>query len=211
MPNYLKIIADCFPGTQAYTDGDPLVYNDIVWISSPIEQSVLDASDCANMAPLDLGTGSLNGVFQAGDGVGFWYGPIPFQSGTTTYSSYDNAPPYAEGTEIWSIELTPHSLESVFTISFALQLDSSKSCDIMCAVYRNSDLVGASMRYCSGADKPGNMHLQFTDRPVSSTPVTYSARIGKVATAGTWYINRSKSYTVGDSLQQHFVILENSF
>ena len=52
MPNYLSVIVDCFPGTEAYTIGDPTNYSDIIWVSAPIAKSVLDASLCATNGPL---------------------------------------------------------------------------------------------------------------------------------------------------------------
>jgi hypothetical protein len=42
MPNYIEIIGERFPGTQAYTAGDPANYNDIVWITAPIAKATLD-------------------------------------------------------------------------------------------------------------------------------------------------------------------------
>lgn len=209
MPNYLTILATCFPGAEAYTGGDPTAYNDLIWVTTPIAQAVLDASDCAAGTPIDIGAGTLSEVYEAGAGLGFWYGVIPFQAGTTQYASSLVEPPITEGSEIWNTTLTPRSDSSMYTISFALQLDCSKAANIMAAVYANSTLVGASMRYASGSDKPGNMHIQYTYKPPTPDPVTFTARIGLVESNGTWYINRTKTYTAGDSLQQHFVILEN--
>ena len=47
--NYLEIIGDCFPFSQAYVPGDkdPTIYADLVWITTPLTQAALDASDCA--------------------------------------------------------------------------------------------------------------------------------------------------------------------
>jgi len=30
MPNYLLILSGCFPGAEAYTAGDPTVYEDLI-------------------------------------------------------------------------------------------------------------------------------------------------------------------------------------
>lgn len=211
MPNYIQIIGDCFPGVQAIvTDGkDPSVYTNLTWISTPIPQAELDASPCAAGLSVDISDNPDYQVYVAGRGVNFYHGLIPFRSGTTKFHDFDTAPLITEGTEIWSIDLTPNSTSSLFTVSFALQIDTNKSTSVVAAVFCNDRLVGASQRYCSGANKPGNMHLQFTDTPNTTEPITYSARIGLLKNNGTWYINRTKSFTLGDSLQQHFVILEN--
>ena len=50
MPNYLEVIGNCFPGSEAWTGGDPTVYGDIVWETAPIDQAVLDASECAQVS-----------------------------------------------------------------------------------------------------------------------------------------------------------------
>jgi hypothetical protein len=47
MVDYITIIGSCFPGSEAYTSGDPAVYNNIVWVTAPISQATLDASPCA--------------------------------------------------------------------------------------------------------------------------------------------------------------------
>jgi hypothetical protein len=47
MPNYLTVLANCFPGAEAYTGGSPEVYDDLIWVTTPIPQATLDASDCA--------------------------------------------------------------------------------------------------------------------------------------------------------------------
>lgn len=47
MANYLNIIGEYFPSANAYVSGsgDPTVYGDIQWITTPIAQGTLDAYD----------------------------------------------------------------------------------------------------------------------------------------------------------------------
>lgn len=47
MPNYIEVLGGCFPDARAYCAGDPTVYGDVVWETTPIAQATLDASDCA--------------------------------------------------------------------------------------------------------------------------------------------------------------------
>lgn len=210
MSDYLKILGECFPEAQAYVKGankSPYNYADLTWMTTPIDQATLDASPCATGNPIDIGTDYT--VYSAGVGTGFYHGVIPFKSGTTRFSDENSPPVVTEGTEIWSFTVTPNFNTSVFTLSFTVQVDTSKQADVVVAVFRNSTLVGATSRYCSGSNKPGNMHVQFTDFPSTTSDVTYSARIGLLEKSGTWYINRTKDYTLGDSMEQNFVILEN--
>lgn len=51
MPNYLLVIEECFPGSEAYTAGDPTNYNDIIWKTASIAKATLDASSCAINGP----------------------------------------------------------------------------------------------------------------------------------------------------------------
>jgi hypothetical protein len=44
MPNYLDMLSSYFPGVGAYTTGNPEVYDDIVWVSTPVAQSDLDVA-----------------------------------------------------------------------------------------------------------------------------------------------------------------------
>ena len=45
MANYIGIIGEFFPTTEAYiaTTGNPTVYADIRWITAPIAQATLDS------------------------------------------------------------------------------------------------------------------------------------------------------------------------
>lgn len=47
--DYIQIIGDCFPDSQAYTNenGNPHNYEDIIWVTSQIDKATLEASECA--------------------------------------------------------------------------------------------------------------------------------------------------------------------
>jgi len=47
--NYIQIIGDCFPASEAVIlpGKNPTIYTDLTWISAPISQATLEASDCA--------------------------------------------------------------------------------------------------------------------------------------------------------------------
>ena len=49
MPNYLEVISNCFPDAEIVIASglDEAVYSNIQWISTPIDQATLDASECA--------------------------------------------------------------------------------------------------------------------------------------------------------------------
>jgi hypothetical protein len=42
--NYLAVLGDYFPGAEAYATGDPLVYNNLIWTTTPVAQADLDAA-----------------------------------------------------------------------------------------------------------------------------------------------------------------------
>lgn len=48
--NYIEIIGDCFPNSEAVVGvgKNPEIYSDLTWITTPISQAVLEASNCAN-------------------------------------------------------------------------------------------------------------------------------------------------------------------
>lgn len=66
MPNYLMVLAECFPGVEAYTAGDPTVYEELVWVSTPIDKATLDASLCANQN-VSYGSVEVQGNLEEGD------------------------------------------------------------------------------------------------------------------------------------------------
>ena len=43
MINYMKLLGDYYTGIEAYMSGDPSIYTNIIWKSSPISQAELDA------------------------------------------------------------------------------------------------------------------------------------------------------------------------
>lgn len=214
MANYIDVLGKCFPEAQAYISGgkDPSVYENLTWITTPIPKETLDTSPCGinPLAPVDINTAHPEyPIYAAGSNANFYYGLIPFKAGTSRFTDPNAAPPVTEGTEIWSFDLTPVSPTSVFTVFSSFQVDTSKSATVVVAVFRNNECIGCSTRYCGGGDKPGSMTVMFADRPETSSQITYSARIGTLDSSGSWYINKSKSYTLGDTMQQHFIITEN--
>ena len=46
--NYLEKLSNCFPDAQAYVVGysDPNIYSNLIWLSTPISQSVIDSDIC---------------------------------------------------------------------------------------------------------------------------------------------------------------------
>lgn len=48
--NYLQIVGDCFPASEVIvaTGKNPEIYTDLTWITTPIDQATLEASNCAS-------------------------------------------------------------------------------------------------------------------------------------------------------------------
>jgi hypothetical protein len=55
MPNYIEVIGCYYNDAEAWTAGDPTVYGNIVWETTPISQAELDAQPpCPTPEEVDL-------------------------------------------------------------------------------------------------------------------------------------------------------------
>lgn len=188
--NYLEVIGRCFPGSEAYTGGDPTNYNDLIWVTTPVSQATLDASQCAqvNYNPP---------VF--GRGVQRWYGRIVQQAGTTKFNDTLVIPPVTEGSEVWTKTIELLSPKHKVAITNSMIVDSSRANAIVVAFFRDTTCISSTIVYVSGASKPTPVPLVHIDDTGTTISRVYSCRIGLmgVNSNGTWYINRLAS---GDTL-----------
>lgn len=84
MPNYLEVISECFPDAEAYTAGDPTVYGNIVWVTTPIAQATLDVAYLAQLKTdkiIELSVAAedeiVNGFPSLALGTEHWYDSEP--------------------------------------------------------------------------------------------------------------------------------------
>lgn len=140
----------------------------------------------------------------------FYTGPIPATSGTSTVP-YDNTKPLStEGSQILTATVTPTSVSSQFKFSFPLTVDCSTSNRvIIISVFRDSVNVGSAIWFATGGGRPNTMTLSAADSPGTSSPVTYSLRVGIGAGSGTWYVNSTSSgINLGGALSSNYEISE---
>jgi hypothetical protein len=115
-------------------------------------------------------------------------------SGTNIIPLDNSAPVITEGTQIASQGYVPSDPGSKMIVEGCLQVDCSASNKaLVITAFRDSTCIGAiSMNFLTSG-KPQPFPFMFCDSSMGSsygTSVTYSVRIG-IATAGTWYVNRT--------------------
>ena len=119
------------------------------------------------------------------------FGPIGSAAGTTTIPKDSTVPLITEGTQIWTQSFTPLSNVSKIRISTSVAFSvSNAASEIVIAVFRNSTCVGVMIDTAANKDAMQTVTFTVYDLPASTTPVTYSARVGRAGGNATWYINR---------------------
>lgn len=118
-------------------------------------------------------------------------GAIPMMSGTTLIPSDNTTPGKNEGTEMFTVTVTPSSVNSKFTLMYHTMCDtSSNNKNITAAIFRGNTCIHASCSNMATAGRPNGLNINITDSPNTASDVTYSVRVG-VNAAATWYINSS--------------------
>jgi len=197
--NYLEVIGICYPSANAYTKNDPTNYNDIVWVTTPISKATLDIA-----CPLYTNPPVIPSILQ------LVTANIPPQS-TTALIPYGNnaAPTITDGGQVVTQSITPQFSSSAMLISFNLMFDISTTAAklITTALFRGNVLICTNTTSMQSASKPAPISIIHVDSPGTTSPVTYSVRVG-AATSTTTYINQGNSNTVGGSAASSFVIME---
>jgi hypothetical protein len=123
-------------------------------------------------------------------------GSVAQQSGNTTMNVSTTAPTTIMGTQVVSQTLTPSALTSKLDIEFAGIVDcSSNGSTVNIAVFRGTTFIGMSSVFLKTAGQLQPFSLKIIDEPNTTSPVTYSIRVG--TTAGTWYLGRGQTNTFG--------------
>lgn len=147
------------------------------------------------------GTGSLTKQFI--------FGAIPGISGTTIIPQDNTAPLNTEGTQIWTQSFTPSYVGSKVQIQFTAQADSgTNNRMVIASVFRDTVNIGVGVVTITTAARPQMVALNVVDTSVSTTPVTYSCRVG-ISSAATWYINsNAAAFYAGLIAKNSFTIKE---
>jgi hypothetical protein len=133
-------------------------------------------------------------------------------SGVTTIPFDNTVPEDTEGTQIGSGAITPSSASSKILIQAVLNLDASvNNTDLVIALFRGSTCIAASVVTVNAAGNPTFFARIFVDAPATTSPVTYSGRIGRGSGSATWYVNSTSSGNdLGGVLSTTFVLQEIS-
>jgi phage-related tail fiber protein len=131
--------------------------------------------------------------------VKFLRGTVPQASGTTQIIASNTKPLITQGTQMCAVTLTPISVASDILIEFNAIVDISvANATATVAIFRGSTFIGCGLASSgkSGA-QPASLSVLILDTPATTSPVTYTVRIG--TDAGTWYIGRTTTANFGGS------------
>lgn len=179
------------------SSGGPSALNDLtdVTITTPSTKQVL----------LFDGTQWVNS--SASRAVNAWDGKIPPMSGTSVITPSAISPSVTNGTQLWSVSVTPTSDTSRFIIQTSVPVASSNSNRVITiAAFRNNAYIGATMSYMSTSSNTQLTSLLIIDTPNTRSTITYQARIG--INSGTWYVNRRQSEITFGGLNGGWSIIE---
>ena len=138
------------------------------------------------------------------------HGAIAQISGNTIIPFSNATPLVTQGTQIFSATIVPTMLGSDVVIDFSGTVDGSNTNSIITvALFRNNVFIGfcSTSPYSRGNSSPGSLALKVNDVVTSLVPITYSARIG-IDTAGTWYLGRGATVTMGGINNSNWSIIE---
>jgi len=81
MLNYIDVLTRCYPDAQVYVlaTGDPTVYDDLIWISAPINKTTIDAAECVTTN------------FNSGTGEELQPAPTTYEGGISMVFNYEGA------------------------------------------------------------------------------------------------------------------------
>lgn len=136
-----------------------------------------------------------------------WSANIPSASGTTTYTPGTATPLTTDGSLVWSLTVTPQSTQSSYVIQTSLSgAASTNNANISLLLFRNGVYLGGTVQIANSSNNSATLTLNITDRPNTTSPVTYQVRVG--VSTGTWYINRRNVENTYGGLNNGWVIWE---
>lgn len=141
----------------------------------------------------------------------YFRGTVAPTLGTTIIPYGNTTPTSTQGTQLWSQTITPLDPSSYIEVQFSGIGDlSSTSAYLILSLFRGTTFIGMSILASGkqGADFTNTLVINIIDLPATTSPVTYSVRIG--ASAGTWYLGRGQIATFGNAALSHWSIKEYS-
>lgn len=130
--------------------------------------------------------------------VSIYNGNIPATSGTTTIPLDNTVPLVTEGTQLWTRTVTPTFNTTKFSMRMSCMVGAANSSrTIILSFFRGTTCLYAAAAGIQTRDAPSIVSFNHTDNPNTTSPVTYSVRIGLTSSGSSWYINRTWNSTLG--------------
>jgi hypothetical protein len=124
------------------------------------------------------------------------WGPVGNFTGTTIIPITSSSPVSTQGTQIWSSVITPQSTSSTVRVSTSCSIaTSSATISLVFAIFRGTTCVGVATDTTATGNRLQSFQFTVYDSPNTTSPITYSCRVGKIGGAGSWYINNVGTVT----------------
>lgn len=138
----------------------------------------------------------------------FNHGTVVYQTGTTLIPADNTTPLITEGTQLFSVTITPQSTASKIRIDFAPIVDSGTNGRyITLAAFRDATCIYAGSCYITTATRFYTLPIHVVDVPATAAATTYSVRVG-ASTAATWHIAGSSTIRYNGASNAEWSIVE---
>lgn len=136
------------------------------------------------------------------------HGDINQISGTTSINNTNTAPSINNGTQLFSTEIIPESVDSKFIIDFSFMATvNTNGRSVLIALFRNNTFLTLCQHWDNAAFF-GDVSMHLVDTPNTTDSIVYSARVGIGGGNGTWYIGQSSNRSYGRDIPGSWSIKE---
>jgi hypothetical protein len=121
-------------------------------------------------------------------------------SNTSTLSLTNTVPTTSNGTQIWSLAITPVMATSKIRIAGSLVVSSSSSNrQLIIMIFRGSTCIATTTAYTTTSSSLSSASIHVIDSPASTSTQTYSIRVA-ITSAATWYVGQTGTAYFGGTL-----------
>lgn len=156
----------------------------------------VEYNDGANWQSVAIGKGIIQ----------LFNGTFTLNTGTTEIPADNTIPQSTEGSQVWTQAITPISTSSVIELNLSSVFGNSNIGEyVVAALFRgttcltvqafHSTSATGGIGNTAGASISSPFGMSIIDSPATTSVTTYSLRIGRGGTAGTWYFGQSNSNT----------------
>jgi hypothetical protein len=113
-------------------------------------------------------------------------------SGNTIINLNNNTPTSTTGALVWSQTITPTSSANKILVTGSFVADTSTNARYVSAcLFRGTTCIGVTGVYVATHSFALPVYFTFIDLPATTSPTTYSMRVGVNSSSTTWYINQA--------------------